>query len=160
MTQASASAHASGLNLRDDGFVTFHLGDQLLGIPVVLVQEVLMGEEILPVPLSPREVKGFLNLRGQIVTAVDLRALLGLPDRAENERFMNVVVENGDELFSLLVDRVGDVMEAADSAFEPTPSTLDPAWKRCCSGVIRLERGLLIILDVDLVLSSTLAPAA
>ncbi len=100
MTQASATDENGRLNLRDDGFVTFQLADQLLGIPVVLIQEVLMGVEILPVPLSPREVTGFLNLRGQIVTAVDLRALLGLPDRADGESFMNVVVEQGDELFS------------------------------------------------------------
>ncbi len=160
MTQASATDDNGRLDLRDDGFVTFKLEDQMLGIPVVLVQEVLMGEDILPVPLSPREVKGFLNLRGQIVTAVDLRALLGLPDRGEDESFMNVVVEHGDELFSLLVDRVGDVVEAGDSAFEPTPSTLDPIWKRCCSGVIRLDRGLLVILDVDLVLGSNAAAVA
>ena len=160
MTQVSAMDENARLNLRDDGFVTFQLEDQLLGIPVVLIQEVLMGEQILPVPLSPREVKGFLNLRGQIVTAVDLRALLGLPDRAQGDSFMNVVVAHGDELFSLLVDRVGDVVEAGDSAFEPTPSTLDPIWKRCCSGVIRLERGLLVILDVDLVLGSNFAQVA
>ena len=132
MTQANATDDKGRLNLREDGFVPFELADQLLGIPVVLIQEVLMGEDISPVPLSPREVKGFLNLRGQIVTAVDLRALLGLPDRAEGESFMNVVVEHDEELFSLLVDRVGDVVEAGDSAFEPTPSTLDPIWKRCC----------------------------
>ncbi len=160
MTQERATDQKGRLNLRDDGFVTFHLADQLLGIPVVLIQEVLMGDEILPVPLSPTEVRGFLNLRGQIVTAVDLRALLGLPDRAEGESFMNVVVQHGDELFSLLVDRVGDVVEAGESGCEPTPSTLDPIWKRCCSGVIRLERGLLVVLDVELVLGSTAASVA
>ena len=160
MTHERATDQNGRLNLRDDGFVTFHLADQLLGIPVVLIQEVLMGEEILPVPLSPREVRGFLNLRGQIVTAVDLRALLGLPDRAEGEGFMNVVVQHGDELFSLLVDRVGDVVDAGDSAFEPTPNTLDPIWKRCCSGVIRLDRGLLVVLDVELVLGSNAASVA
>lgn len=158
MTQ-SAAGQKGRFNLRDDGYVTFHVADQLLGIPVALVQEVLMGEEILPVPLSPREVRGFLNLRGQIVTAVDLRAVLGLPDREEGAKFMNVVVEHEDELFSLLVDRVGDVVEAGASAFEPTPSTLDPIWKRSCSGVIRLDRGLLVVLDVDLVLSSDTASA-
>ena len=154
MTQERATDQNGRLNLRDHGFVTFHLADQLLGIRVGLIQEVLMGEEILPVPLSPREVSGFLNLRGQIVTAVDLRALLGLPDRMEGESFMNVVVQHGDELFSLLVDRVGDVVEAGNSAFEPPPSTLDPIWKRCCEGVIRLDRSLLVVLDVDLVLGS------
>ena len=160
MTQEKSADQDGRLGLRDDGIVTFHLADQLLGIPVVLIQEVLMGEEILPVPLSPSEVHGFLNLRGQIVTAVDLRTLLGLPGRAQDESFMNVVVRHGDELFSLLVDRVGDVVEAGASGLEPRPSTLDPIWKRCCSGVIRLDRGLLVVLDVDLVLGSNAASVA
>ena len=148
------------LRLRDHGFVTFRLGDQWLGVPVVMIQEVIAGRRISPVPLSASEVQGFLNLRGQIVTAVDLRAVLGLPPREEGDPFMNVVVKDGDELFSLVVDEVGDVVEVGDSGVEPTPKTLDAVWKRCCQGVIRMERGLLVVLDVGVVLGSEMAGAA
>ena len=140
------------LRLRDDGYVTFRLDRQWLGIPVVLIQEVLAGQSVTPVPLAPPQVQGFLNLRGQIVTAVSLRAVLGLPPRVEASPHMNVVVQRDEELFSLIVDEVGDVLEVGDQEVEPTPETLDPLWKTRSLGVIRLEQGLLVVLDVDAVL--------
>jgi purine-binding chemotaxis protein CheW len=151
------SAHVVGggderLRLRDHGYVTFRLDRQWLGIPVVLIQEVLAGQNVTPVPLSPPEVEGFLNLRGLIVTAVDLRAVLGLPPRPEGSPHMNVVVERDEEFFSLIVDEVGDVVEVGEHGVEPTPKTLDTVWKACSQGVIRLDQGLLVVLDVNTVL--------
>jgi purine-binding chemotaxis protein CheW len=134
-----------------DGYVSFRVGDQWLGIPVVLVQEVLTHQEISPVPLAPREVSGFLNLRGQIVTAIDLRTRLGVAGESE-DRYMNIVVWDRGELFSFLVDEVGDVVEVSSDRLEPTPATLDADWRACCDGVIRLERGLLAVLRVDSIL--------
>ena len=148
------------LRLRDDGYVTFRLDRQWLGIPVVLIQEVLAGQAVTPVPLAPPQVQGFLNLRGQIVTAVSLRAVLGLPPRVEASPHMNVVVQRDEELFSLIVDEVGDVLEVGDQEVEPTPETLDPLWKTRSLGVIRLEQGLLVVLDVDAVLGLEGARAA
>lgn len=150
----------ASLALRENGFVTFRLADQWLGIPVILIQEVIAGERISPIPLSPDEVRGFLNLRGQIVTAIDLRSVLALPARDEDASFMNVVVRDDDELYSLLVDEVGDVVQATAADVEAAPRTLDPVWKQCCTGVIRLERGLLVVLDVDRVLGADPARAA
>lgn len=138
---------------RLQGYVSFRLADQWLGLPVVLAQEVLATQRISPVPLAPPEVAGFLNLRGQIVTAVDLRVRLGLPPRAAHEPAMNIVVRDGDELFSFLVDEVGDVVEVADSRVEDVPATLDECWKACCEGVIRMERGLLLVMSTEALLS-------
>lgn len=143
----------------DHGFVSFVLAGERLGIPVERVQEVLNPQAISPVPLAPDAVAGFLNLRGQIVTALDLRARLGLPARDGAQRSMNVVVRDRDELFSLLVDEVGDVVEPAGRAVEPTPPTLAPEWRACALGVLRLEEHLLVVLDVDALLRGEAAGA-
>lgn len=141
-------ARGARAEARLQGYVSFRLADQWLGLPVVLAQEVLATQRISPVPLSPPEVAGFLNLRGQIVTAVDLRVRLGLPPRAPGgPEAMNIVVRDGEELFSFLVDEVGDVVEVADSRVEDVPATLDDRWKACCEGVIRMERGLLLVMN-------------
>jgi purine-binding chemotaxis protein CheW len=132
-----------------DGYVSFRLGDQWLGIPVIRVQEVLVAQRISPVPLAPPEVSGFLNLRGQIVTAVDLRIRLGLPPRDADSSGMNIVVRDNDELFSLVVDAVGDVVEANSETLDPTPRTLDRRWRDVSEGVIRMPTGLLVVLSVD-----------
>lgn len=132
-----------------DGYVSFRVAGQWLGIPVVLVQEVLTEQSISRVPLAPPEVSGFLNLRGQIVTALDLRTRLGLPAREPGASFMNIVVRDEGELFSLLVDAVGDVVEVSGEQVEPTPATLAEEWRACCSGVIRLPAGLLAVLEVE-----------
>jgi purine-binding chemotaxis protein CheW len=142
-----------------EGFVSFQLTGQWLGIPVTRVQEVLIEHRISPVPLVPPEVSGFLNLRGQIVTAIDLRTRLGLPPRAAGETYMNIVVRDGDELFSLVADLVGDVVETAAGDLEPTPRTIDPRWRACCDGVIRLPVGLLVVMSVDELLRTAGAAA-
>lgn len=138
---------------RSEGYVSFTLAGQWLGIPVIRVQEVLVAQKISPVPLAPREVSGFLNLRGQIVTAIDLRTRLGLPPRAEGESCMNIVVRDGDELFSFVVDTVGDVAESPPEGLDPAPRTLDPLWRAGCDGVIRMPVGLLLVMSVDSLLA-------
>lgn len=137
------------------GYVSFQLNGQWLGIAVECVQEVLVAQRISPVPLAPDEVAGFLNLRGQIVTAIDLRTRLGLPRRADDQSCMNIVVRDGEELFSLVADAVGDVVEAPGDALEPTPRTLEPLWRSVCEGVIRLPIGLLLVVNVDELLHGT-----
>jgi purine-binding chemotaxis protein CheW len=129
-------------------YVTFRLADQWLGIPVGTVQEVLVAQRIARVPLAPDAVAGFLNLRGQIVTAIELRTTLGLPARDADEPFMNVVVRQEGELFAFMVDDVGDVLAVDDDAIENTPATLNTRWRSACEGIVRREHDLLLILDV------------
>lgn len=155
---SNALAHTpTEANLSSDAhcrqFVSFLIDDELLGVPVSLVQEVLTAQKIAPTPLARAEVAGLLNLRGQIVTAVNLRRRLGLPDRAADESSMNVVVRYQGESFSLLVDDVGDVISIDGVRPEPPPRTLDARWRNLVSGVIRLEDRLFIVLDLAAVLS-------
>jgi purine-binding chemotaxis protein CheW len=131
----------------DTEYVTFRVGAQWLGIPVLMVQEVLAGQRITRVPLAPPEVSGFLNLRGRIVTAVDLRVRLQLPVRAEDSGTVSVVVRDEEELFSFLVDEVGDVMAVGAQALEPPPATLDARWKQCCDGIVRRDKDLLVVVS-------------
>jgi purine-binding chemotaxis protein CheW len=128
-------------------FCTFHLGDLYLGIEVLQVQEVIRAQVITRVPLAPRAVTGLINLRGQIVTAVDLRRRLGLPDRDEAASPMNVVVRTDDGAVSLLVDEIGDVLEVTADAFEPPPETMSPAARGLIRGVYKLQDRLLLLLD-------------
>ena len=128
-------------------FVTFRVADQWLGIPVVAVQEVLIQQRIARVPLAPPEVEGFLNLRGQIVTAVCLRTSLGMPARDASASFMNVVVREDGELFSLIVDEVGDVVAVSADALEPPLPTLGERWERAVTGVVRRDDGLLVVIS-------------
>lgn len=133
-------------------FVSFWVDNQLLGVPVNLVQEVLNPQVIAPTPKSRPEISGLLNLRGQIVTAVNLRKRLGLPELEEGKESMNVVVRHLDESFSLLVDEVGDVINVVADSMEPVPHTLDAHWKSITKGVFRLEERLFVILNVDTIL--------
>ena len=137
----------------DSQYVSFWIADQLIGVPVNTVQEVLNPQTIAPTPLARREIAGLLNLRGQIVTAVNLRRRLGLADREANLPSMNVVVRQRGESFSLLVDEVGDVINVLGLDFEPLPRTVDGLWRAYTSGVFRLESGLFVILDVNALLT-------
>jgi purine-binding chemotaxis protein CheW len=149
-----AAGRTGSVEAEPEGYVTFRLDGQWLGVPVVRVQEVLTAQAICPVPLAPAEVAGFINLRGQIVTVVDLRCRLGLPGCADRSAGMNIVLRDGDELFSFLVDGVGDVVEADSGQLEPAPPTLNPRWMSCCDGVIRLHSGLLVVMSIDLLLDA------
>jgi purine-binding chemotaxis protein CheW len=130
-------------------FVTIMIGSQLCGIDVLKVQDVLGPQKITSVPLAPPEVSGLLNLRGRIVTAIDLRRRLGLEERTGDDKGMSVVVEHDGELYSLTVDSVGEVLRFPVDEFERNPATLDPQWRRFSEGVYRLSEGLLVVLNDD-----------
>lgn len=186
-------------------FVTFHIADQLFGIPVLIVQDILLPENIASIPLAPPEVRGSINLRGRIVTVVDVRVRLGLERRdiasartaaqleqrivdkeaeadalaveaggeaktdEENaaaaearaheaieaakqkrrEHMMAVTVEHNNDLYTLLVDSVGDVISMSKKNYEGNPSTLDPVWREFSGGVYRLDGSIMVVLDVD-----------
>jgi len=126
---------------------TFSLADMFFGVDVLQVQEVIRCPEMTPVPLAPREIQGLMNLRGQIVTAIDLRRRLGFPERFSREPPMNVVVSREMEVVSLLVDEIGDVLEVDEAAFEAPPATLSGAVREVLTGVYKLEGRLLLVLD-------------
>jgi purine-binding chemotaxis protein CheW len=128
------------------------LAGQEFGIPVTQVRDVLGPQRTTVVPLAPAGVAGLLNLRGRIVTVIDMRALLRLPPNEADRRMMQVVVEHGEESFSLRVDAVGDVLELPGEAFERTLSTLDPTWREIAAGIYRLPDRLLVSLDLSRVL--------
>jgi purine-binding chemotaxis protein CheW len=134
-------------------FVTVTVAGQIFGIPVLQVQDVLGPQRITRIPLAPREVAGSLNLRGRIVTAIDLRTRLRLPPLPEGQLGMSVVVDHGDELYSILVDGVGEVLDVGRDTPQRNPPTLDPAWRDVSAGVYRLEKGLLVVLNVARVLT-------
>ena len=141
-----------------EGLVSIRLGAQTFGVPVMKVQDVIAQTAINTIPLAPPEVAGTLNLRGRIVTAIDMRRRLGIASREPEERSMSVILERSGELYALLVDDVGDVLWLSSALFEPTPVTVSPAWRVLCAGLYRLEGELLLALDVEKVL--TLAPPA
>jgi purine-binding chemotaxis protein CheW len=133
-------------------FVTAVVGGQLCGIPVLKVQDVIRTQRITRIPLAPAEIAGSLNLRGRIVTAIDMRVRLGLPRATGAKRDMSIVVEHHGELYSLMVDSVGEVLNLSPSAFERTPATIDTLWRGVSEGVYRLDKGLLVVLDVEALL--------
>ena len=130
-------------------YVTFMIAKQLFGIPVLQVQDVLAGGNITCIPLAPKEVAGVLNLRGRIVTAIDVRLRLGLASRKRSDDDMSIVVEQGGELYSLRVDEVGEVLNLDPTAFGRNPPTLDPKFREFSAGIYRLKERLLVVLDVD-----------
>lgn len=130
-------------------FVTLTVGEQLFGIPVLTVRDILGPQQITRIPLAMPEVAGSLNLRGRIVTAIDLRRRLGLGFVQPGSRPMSVVVEQGGELYSLLVDQVGEVLSLPADQFEANPPTLDPRWRDFSAGIYRLKGKLLAVLDVE-----------
>jgi purine-binding chemotaxis protein CheW len=141
-------------------FVSVTIADQMFGIPVLQVQDVLGAQRITRIPLAPAEVAGSLNLRGRIVTAIDIRTRLRLPPRAEDKPAMSVVVDHGGELYSLLVDSVGEVLSLSAGAAERNPATLDPIWREVSVGIYRLDGNLLVVLDVAKVLDFSARAAA
>lgn len=130
-------------------YVTFILDGALYGIEVNQVQEVLRGQATTNVPLSPDVITGLVNLRGQVVTLIDLRKQLGLPPRPEDEPNMMVVVEVGGEMISLLVDEIGDVRQVSEKDFENPPDTLPLEMRELIMGAYKLKDDLLLALDVD-----------
>ena len=134
-------------------FVTMRVAGRLFGIPVMLVQDVLRPQKITPIPLAPKEVAGSLNLRGRIVTAIDVRKRLGLEARAEKEKYMLVAVEHKNDIYSLVVDSVGEVLSLSIKDFQANPTNLNPNWQQVSLGIYRLKEELLIVLDAENLLS-------
>jgi purine-binding chemotaxis protein CheW len=134
-------------------FATFFLGDSYFGVEVERVQEILRHQAMTPVPLSSSVVRGLINLRGQIVTAIDLRCRLGLEARVDGQPLMNVVVRSSGGGVSLLVDDIGDVVEAEESTFERPPDTLDGDARKMIRGVHKLNERLMHVLDTEEVLN-------
>jgi purine-binding chemotaxis protein CheW len=131
---------------------TFRLADLHLGIEVTEVQEVVKGQDITRIPLVSPVLAGLINLRGEIVTAIDLRRRMGLPPAPAGITPMNVIIRSGDGAFSLLVDEIDDVVEADPADFEPPPPTLNGVHRTLVTGVFKLDDGLLLLLDLDRVL--------
>lgn len=132
-----------------DSQLTVMVAGQPCCLPVLAIRDVLRAQAITRIPLAAPEIAGSLNLRGRIVTAIDLRARLGLPRDVPAHKLMSVVIELGSELYSLLVDEVGDVVHLPAGAVLPNPPTLDPAWHRVSAGVWRDEGRLVVLLDVE-----------
>jgi purine-binding chemotaxis protein CheW len=130
-------------------FCTFFLEGRMLGVPVPQVQEVIRFLGITRVPLAPEVVEGMINLRGQIVVAIDLRRKLSLPPRAAGELPMNVVVRTTEGAVSLLVDEIGDVIEVEETSFEEPPETLQGPVRAMILGVHKLEGRLMHVLDIQ-----------
>jgi purine-binding chemotaxis protein CheW len=134
------------------GYVTAMIGGQLFGLPIVRVQDVFIPERLTRVPLAPPEIAGVLNLRGRIVTLIDLRRRFGLGQREDGDRSMAIGVESRAESYGLLIDSVGEVLKLDDAAREPNPINLDQRLARISAGIHRLDGQLLIVVDVDRVL--------
>ena len=130
-------------------YSTFYLNGLFFGVEVLKVQEVIRYHEMTRVPLAPRMIEGLINLRGQIVTAIDLRRRLELPPRTEGQLPMNVVVRSDDGAVSLLVDEIGDVVEIQDDTYEHPPETLTGVARELIQGVYKLKERLLLILDTE-----------
>jgi purine-binding chemotaxis protein CheW len=137
---------------RED-YVTFIIKDQSFGVPVLKVQDILTPDKIANIPMSPPEVKGSINLRGRIVTVIDVRVRLGLEKRDPSESSMGVTVEHENDLYTLLVDSVGDVIGLSSEGYDGNPSTLDPLWREFALGIYRLEDKLMVILDIEKLLN-------
>jgi purine-binding chemotaxis protein CheW len=127
-------------------FCTFFLKGQFFGVPVNEVQEVIRYQEMTRVPLVPTVIRGLINLRGQIVMALDLRRRFGMEDRRDSELPMNVVVRTNEGPVSLLVDEIGDVIEVGEEGFERAPETMKQA-RELVRGVYKLPDRLLLVLD-------------
>jgi purine-binding chemotaxis protein CheW len=139
-------------------YVTDIIGGQLFGLPIVRVQDVFITERLTRVPLAPPEIAGVLNLRGRIVTLIDLRRRFGLGERDPGATAMAIGVESRGESYGLLIDSVGEVLKLDEGMREPNPINLDARLARVSSGIYRLDGQLLIVADVDRVLD--IAPNA
>ena len=137
-------------------YVTALIGGQLFGLPISRVQDVFMPERLTRVPLSSSEIAGVLNLRGRIVTVVDMRARLGLPKSDDGKPPMAVGVDQRGESYGLQIDTIGEVLRLTEASREENPVNLDPRMAKLAGGVHRLDGQLMVVLDIDRVLE--LAP--
>lgn len=149
----------TGMEPAGGDFVTVRLGGQLVGVDVQRVHDVLKLGILTRVPRAPAMVAGVMNLRGRIVTAIEARRCLGLPDRTPGTPAMCLVVEQDGQPYALIVDAVGDVVSVSGEQHEASPATLSPTWGAVSDGVYRLDE-LMIVLDVGRLLAGGLAAAA
>lgn len=133
-------------------YVTAWITGQLFGIPITRVHDVFEAERITHVPLAPAEISGVLNLRGRVVTALNMRKRLGLPPREGVARQMAIGIDHEGEAYGLLVDSMGEVLKLASGALDMVPINLQKDWAAIAAGIYRLEDRLMIVLDVDKVL--------
>ncbi len=156
MNETATTTPADGGDLSEAGsieYVTVTISDQLFGMPISNVEDIFMPQSLTEIPLSAPEIAGVLNLRGRIVTAIDMRKRLGLPPRKDGGQSMAVGVEYRGESYGLIIDGVGEVHHLSKDTFENNPSNLDPRWCEISSGVQRLENELMLVLDIERVLS-------
>jgi len=130
-------------------FSTFIVADLFFGVDVLDVQEVLRAQQMTAVPQAPDAIEGLINLRGQIVTAIDMRRRLQLPPQDGDQPSMNMVIRTADGAVSLLVDEIGDVLDMDAATYERPPQNLDPTAREMIRGVYKLKDGLLLVLDTE-----------
>ena len=130
-------------------FCTFFLNDLLFGIDVLKVQEIILPQEMTRVPLATEAIRGLINLRGQVVTAIDLRRWLGFDAEEDGRNAMNVVIRAEDDILSFLVDDIGDVVEPDESTFEQPPETLQENIRELINGVYKLDHQLLLVMNAE-----------
>ena len=130
----------------------FKIGNGHYAVPVLDVQEVIRPQKLTPIPLAPDYIDGLINLRGQIVTAINMRKLFKLED-IPKETYMNIIVRSDDNLYSLVVDEILDVMEVPTKSFENTPDTLDLHIRGFISGVFKLKKQLLVLLNLEKIIN-------
>ncbi|PIP93828.1 MAG: chemotaxis protein CheW [Bdellovibrio sp. CG12_big_fil_rev_8_21_14_0_65_39_13] len=130
----------------------FKIGNGHYAVPVLDVQEVIRPQKLTPIPLAPDYIDGLINLRGQIVTAINMRKLFKLEDTPK-ETYMNIIVRSDDNLYSLVVDEILDVMEVPTKSFENTPDTLDLHIRGFISGVFKLKKQLLVLLNLEKIIN-------
>ena len=152
MNMAAGIAASSG---RTRQYVTIRLGGQLFGLPIERAQDVFIPDNFSPVPLARREISGVLNLRGRILTAIDLSRVLDVPAVNQNNAERPVVcVVGANESYGFLTDSVGEVIALDADQIEANPVNMDPGWARVSAGTCRLETELLVILNVDALIES------
>jgi purine-binding chemotaxis protein CheW len=141
------SVHAQGTE-----YVTAWIAGQLFGIPIQRVHDVFEADRLTRVPLAQPEIAGVLNLRGRVITAIDMRRRLGLPPREQIKSQLAIGIDLNGEAYGLLVDGMGEVMKVPAGGLDPNPINLGRDWSRVSNGVFRLEDRLLVVLDVDCIL--------
>ena len=153
MTITSAAATQPGETRQ---YSTFRVADMFMGIELTRVQELLRFQEMTSVPLAPQAIEGLINLRGQIVTALDVRRILGLPAVESEEALpMNIVIQSEGGPVSLLVDEICDVLDVPLEASTPLPENMPALQRELIEGVYQLESGLLLVLNTDQVLETS-----
>ena len=136
-------------------FATFYVGHMLLGVDIRVVQEINRQSEITQVPHAPDYVRGVINLRGDVATIVDLRAILGLPPSEGSRQTRNLIVHHQGEAIGLLVDQISDILTLREDEISPPPTNVEGVDGRLMSGVCTLESEIVVLLDIDEVLSDS-----